>query len=62
MSVLNEIFELLEDFHKVAQLAGVSLTPGAISFEVLPAPHKPPFAIDELINIFLMHVNQIAIK
>lgn len=42
MNVLNEISELLEDFHKVAQLAGVSLNPESISFEVLPAPHKPP--------------------
>ncbi len=42
MRVLNETSELLEDFHKVAQLAGVSLTPGSVSCEVLPAPHKPP--------------------
>ena len=42
MSVLNEIPELLEDFKKVAQLAGVSLTPESISFELLPAQHKPP--------------------
>lgn len=42
MSDLNEISVLLEDFEKVAQLAGVSLTPESISFEVLPAPHKPP--------------------
>jgi hypothetical protein len=42
MSVLNEIPELLEDFQKVALLAGVSLTPSSISFEVLFAPHKHP--------------------
>jgi hypothetical protein len=42
MSVLNEIPELLEDFQKVALLAGVQLTPSSISFEVLSAPHKHP--------------------
>jgi hypothetical protein len=41
-NVLKEISNLLEDFLKVAQLAGVSLTPTSISFEVLSAPHKPP--------------------
>lgn len=41
MSVLNEISVLLEDFHKVAQLASVPLTPESISFEVLP-PSKHP--------------------
>ena len=45
MNVLNEIPALLEDFQKVAQLAGVSVTPESISFEILSAPHKPPSSL-----------------
>ena len=33
---------LIEDFRKVAGLAGVSVPKNALSVEKLPAPHKPP--------------------
>lgn len=34
--------DVLADFATVARLAGVSLTPGDIRVEELPAPHSPP--------------------
>ena len=36
---------LIEDFRKVAGLAGVSVPNNALSVERLPAPHKPPSAL-----------------
>jgi hypothetical protein len=42
MKTLGDLNVLLEDFRKVLALAGVSLPPEALSFEALPAPHKPP--------------------
>ena len=45
MKTLGDLTVLLEDFRKVVVLAGVSLPPAALSFETLPAPHKPPSAL-----------------
>jgi hypothetical protein len=45
MKSLGDLPVLLDDFRKVVALAGVSLPPAAISFETLPAPHKPPSAL-----------------
>ncbi len=41
----GELTTLIDDFRKVVVLAGVSLPPAALSFEILPAPHKPPSAL-----------------
>lgn len=45
MKTLGDLSVPLEDFRKVVALAGVSLPPAALSFETLPAPHKPPSAL-----------------
>jgi hypothetical protein len=42
MKTFGDLNSLLEDFQKVVALAGVSLSPAALSFEAVPAPHKPP--------------------
>src|SRR5438093_12719636 len=36
---------LIEDFRKVAQIAGVSVPPSALLVERLPAPHKAPSSL-----------------
>ena len=45
MKSLGDLTALLDDFRKVVALASVSLPPAALSFETLPAPHKPPSAL-----------------
>jgi hypothetical protein len=45
MKTIGDLNALLDDFREVATLAGVSLPPAALSFEALPAPHKPPSAL-----------------
>ncbi len=45
MKTLGDLNALLDDFQKVVALAGVPLPPAALSFETLPAPHKPPSAL-----------------
>lgn len=45
MKSLGDLTTLVDDFRKVVALAGVSLPPSALSFETLPAPHKPPAAL-----------------
>jgi len=42
MKLLGDLPDLLDDFRTAVGLAGVSLPPTALSFETLPAPHKPP--------------------
>ena len=42
MKSLGDLTALLDDFRKVVALAGVSLPATALTFETLPAPHKPP--------------------
>jgi len=34
--------DVIRDFERVADLAGVPLAPGTITIERLPAPHRPP--------------------
>lgn len=41
MNLLCDLNALLEDFRRVAILAGVTLPTDAYSIESLPAPHKP---------------------
>jgi hypothetical protein len=36
---------LVEEFRKVAEIAGVSVPPTALTIEMLPAPHKPPASL-----------------
>ncbi len=43
--MLTDPQPLIEDFRKVAGLAGVSVPNSALSVERLPAPHKPPPAL-----------------
>ena len=45
MKSLGDLTALLDDVRKVVVLAGVPLPPAALSFETLPAPHKPPSAL-----------------
>lgn len=41
MKMLGDFTALLDDFRKVAQIAGMTLPAEAISFEAWPAPHTP---------------------
>jgi len=41
----RELNQLVEDFKKVAQLAGVDLANGSITVEKLDAPHSPPSSL-----------------
>jgi hypothetical protein len=36
---------LINDFRKVAEIAGISLSQNSLTFESLPAPHTPPSAL-----------------
>ena len=45
MKSLGDLTTLLDDFRKVVALAGVSFPATALTFETLPAPHKPPSAL-----------------
>ena len=36
---------LIEDFRRVAEIAGVKIAPNALLIERLPAPHKPPSSL-----------------
>ena len=40
--MIPDLNTLINDFLKVVELAGVNLPSNALSFETLPAPHKPP--------------------
>jgi len=43
--MIPDINTLINDFLKVADLAGVNLSQDALSFETLSAPHKPPSSL-----------------
>jgi hypothetical protein len=47
MRTLGDLNALVSDFAKAASLAGISLPSDAISYETLPAPHKPPSGLPE---------------
>ena len=39
---MRDYAALLDNFRKVVALAGIPLSPAALSVETFPAPHKPP--------------------
>jgi len=45
--MLNDPEALIDDFRRVAGLAGVSMSDTALSVETLPAPHRPPSALPQ---------------
>ena len=45
--MLNNPETLIDDFRRVAGLAGVNMSDTALSVETLPAPHRPPSAFPQ---------------
>ena len=63
MQILENIDAVVHDFLKVTSLAGISLPSDAISYELLPARHKPPSCLPKgKMAVYVFIWNDICLK